>query len=148
MTRTNEILLVEDNPADVKIMQRAIQESGIQVHLISVHDGPEAIDYLLRQGRFLEQADWRFPDLVLMDLNLPGLSGCEVIAKIRSHESLRRLPIIVLTTSRREEDIQGVYHAGANTYIQKPQEFAQFVEVLRVIGLYWLNTALLPTRKR
>lgn len=144
MKPVHAILLVEDNPADVKITQRAVRESGIPVDLLVVRDGEEAVDYLLRQGSHAADASWRCPDLILLDLNLPRLTGREVLERIRAHPALKAVPVLVLTTSRRQEDIQTMYAAGANTYLEKPQDFARFVEVLRTIQSYWLDTALLP----
>lgn len=140
----NAILLVEDNPADIKITQRALRESSSTVELIVVRDGQEAVDYLLRQGQHAGNQTWRAPDLVLLDINLPRLTGREVLERIRATPALRSVPVVVLTTSRRQEDIQELYAAGANTYIEKPQEFGRFVEVLKTIQQYWLQTALLP----
>jgi CheY-like chemotaxis protein len=137
-------LLVEDNPADVKITQRALKESGTPVDLLVVRDGREAVDYLLRQGPHAGADGWRSPDLILLDLNLPGMTGREVLERVRGTPRLRTVPVIVLTTSRRQEDVHDMYAAGANTYIEKPQEFGRFVEVLRTIERYWLDTALLP----
>jgi CheY-like chemotaxis protein len=148
MKAANVLLLVEDNPADIKITQRAFQESKLPVDLVVVRDGQEAVDYLLRQGKYAAQADWRPPELILLDLNLPRLTGQQVLERIRGSEKLRSIPVVVLTTSRREEEVRGVYAAGANTYIQKPQEFKRFVEVLRTIGNYWLETALLPPPRK
>jgi chemotaxis family two-component system response regulator Rcp1 len=142
------ILLVEDNPADIKITERALRGSTLPVQLIVVRDGQEAVDYLLRQGEYATSAAWRDPDIILLDLNLPRLSGWEVLERIRSTPVLRPVPVIVLTTSRRQEDVQEVYAAGANTYIEKPSDFGRFVEVLRTIQHYWLETALLPTTNR
>jgi CheY-like chemotaxis protein len=141
-------LLVEDNPADVMITQRALQESGSLVDLIVVRDGQEAVDYLLRQGTFANSPDWRSPDLILLDLNLPRLPGLEVVKRIRATPELRAVPVVVLTTSHRREDIQELYAAGANTYIEKPPDFEHFVEVLKIVQLYWLDTALLPSGSR
>jgi two-component system, chemotaxis family, response regulator Rcp1 len=138
------ILLVEDNPADIKITQRALRESASNVELIVVRDGQEAVEYLLRQGTHADSAAWRRPDLILLDLNLPRLTGREVLERIRTTPELRSVPVVVLTTSRRLEEIQDVYAAGANTYIEKPQDFTRFVEVLQTIQRYWLDTALLP----
>jgi CheY-like chemotaxis protein len=138
------ILLVEDNPADIKITQRALRESALSVELVVVRDGQEAVDYLLRQGVYANDADWRAPELILLDLNLPRLTGREVLERIRITPQFRSVPVVVLTTSRRREDVQEVYAAGANTYIEKPQDFPRFVEVLRTIHRYWLDTALLP----
>ena len=138
------ILLVEDNPADVKITQRALRESAAPVELIVVRDGQEAIEYLLRQGTNADNAEWRIPNLILLDLNLPRLTGIQVLERIRATPALRATPVVVLTTSRRHEDIEQVYAAGANTYIEKPQDFNRFVQVLQTIQRYWLEMALLP----
>lgn len=144
MRPAHAILLVEDNPADVKITQRALRESGLGVDLIVVRDGQEAVDYLLRQGGHAGTADWRIPDLILLDLNLPRMTGREVLERVRATPRLRAVPVVVLTTSRRLEDIQQMYACGANTYIEKPQDFPRFVQVLQTIHRYWLDTALLP----
>jgi CheY-like chemotaxis protein len=141
MKAAHAILLVEDNPADVKITQR---DSGLAVDLLVVRDGQEAVEYLMRQGAHANAVDWRSPDLILLDLNLPRLTGREVLERIRAHPELRAVPVVVLTTSCRPEDVQELYAAGANTYIEKPQDFARFVQVLQTIHNYWLNTALLP----
>src|SRR4051812_24134864 len=144
MRATHSILLVEDNAADVKITQRALKDSGLPVDLLVVRDGQEAVDYLLRRGPHAANPGWRSPDLILLDLNLPRLTGREVLQLIRSTPGLKAVPVVVLTTSRRPEDVQDMYAAGANTYIEKPPDFARFVEVLQVIQRYWLDTALLP----
>jgi CheY-like chemotaxis protein len=144
MKPAHAILLVEDNPADVKITQRALKESTLSVELIVVRDGQEAVDYLLRQARFAQDQAWRVPDLILLDLNLPGMTGLEVLQRIRHTAELKTVPVVVLTTSRRLEDVHQVYAAGANTYIEKPQEFARFVQVLQTIQRYWLDAAILP----
>src|ERR1700757_5127317 len=144
MKQARAILLVEDNPADVKITQRALKESALPVELIVVRDGQEAVEYLLRQGPHAQAEGWRGPDLILLDLNLPRLNGLEVLQRIRATPELRAVPVVVLTTSRRQEDVQALYAAGANTYIEKPQDFTRFVEVLKTIHHYWLDTALLP----
>jgi CheY-like chemotaxis protein len=145
MKLPHAILLVEDNPADVKITQRALRESGLPVELLVVRDGQEAIEYLSRQGPHAANACWRSPDLILLDLNLPRLNGREVLEHVRSTPHLRAVPVVVLTTSRRHEDVYQLYAAGANTYIEKPHEFARFIEVLRTIQTYWLQTAVLPS---
>ncbi len=144
MKPVHAILLVEDNPADVKITQRAIRESALPVELLVVRDGQEAVDYLLRQGSHAQDDGWRSPDLILLDLNLPRLNGRQVLERIRATPALRAVPVIVLTTSNRLEDVREMYAAGANTYIVKPPDFARFVQVLQTIQHYWLDTALLP----
>ena len=144
MKAAHAILLVEDNPADVKITQRALRDSASPVDLLVVRDGQEAVEYLLREGVYAEHTEWRRPDLILLDLNLPRLNGRQVLERIRTTPSLRATPVVVLTTSRRHEDVQEMYAAGANTYIEKPQDFNRFVQVLQTIQRYWLETALLP----
>jgi CheY-like chemotaxis protein len=144
MKPTHAILLVEDNPADIKITQRALRDSDLAVDLIVLRDGQEALDYLLRRGTYAGDPGWRRPDLVLLDLNLPRLSGQELLRHIRAEAELNTVPVIVLTTSHRQEDVEAVYAAGANTYIEKPQDFDRFVQVLQTIQRYWLEMALLP----
>jgi two-component system response regulator len=144
MKTAHAILLVEDNPADVKITQRALRESALPVDLIVVRDGQEAVDYLLRRGARADGDNWRSPDLILLDLNLPRMNGREVLEQIRATPSLRAVPVVVLTTSRRREDVEQMYAAGANTYIEKPADFGRFVQALQTIHRYWLDLALLP----
>jgi CheY-like chemotaxis protein len=142
MKAVHAILLVEDNPADVEIARRALRETGSAVELIVVRDGQEALDYLLRRDR--HPGAWRSPDLILLDLNMPRLNGLEVLRQVRAHADLASVPVIVLTTSGRPEDVRQTYAAGANSYIEKPQDFGRFVEVLQTIQHYWLDTARLP----
>ncbi len=144
MKAVHAILLVEDNPADVQILQRALRESALAVELIVVRDGQEAVEYLLRTGRHAGNAAWRSPSLILLDLNLPRLTGREVLQRLRAMAPLRTVPVVVFSTSRRAEDVQAVYAAGANTYIEKPQDYGRLVEVLRTLHRYWLDLALLP----
>ncbi len=147
MKNPHAILLVEDNPADVKITQRALKESGLAVELIVVRDGQEAIDYLLRRGSHATTLTWRVPSLILLDINLPRMNGREVLEIIRATPDLRAVPVVVLTTSRRQEDVEQMYAAGANTYIEKPADFVRFVDALRLIHRYWLDLALLPPQR-
>jgi two-component system response regulator len=144
MKPAHAILLVEDNPADVKITRRALRESGVAAELLVARDGEEALEHLLRQGSHAADPAWRRPDLVLLDLNLPRLTGRQVLERIRATPGLRTIPVVVLTTSHRLEDVRDAYNAGANTYFEKPQDFNRFVEVLQIIQRYWLETALLP----
>ncbi len=144
MKPRHAILLVEDNPADIEITRRALCASAAPVELIVLRDGQEAIDYLRREGPHAERPNWRRPDLILLDLNLPGLSGRDVLERLRAEEAYRFVPVVVLTTSRRPEEVRALYAAGATTYIEKPRDFQQFVNVLRTVRQYWLETALLP----
>ncbi|MFQ3649652.1 MAG: response regulator [Gemmataceae bacterium] len=140
----HSILLVEDNPADIIITQRAMRESRLEVDLVVVRDGQEAVEFLLAEAQVSKPHPR--PDLILLDLNLPRLAGRELLERIRQHAGLRPVPVIVLTNSNRDDDVDTMYRAGANTYIQKPAEFSRFVEVLRTICNYWLGTAILPPR--
>src|SRR5262249_14709233 len=132
------ILLVEDNLADIQITQRALRATGLPAELIVVRDGQEAMDYLLRSGDHAGNPTWRSPALILLDPTLPRLNGHQVLQHIRASAELRTVPVVVFSTSDRPEDVQGVYAAGANTYIQKPQDFGRFVDVLQTIQRYWL----------
>jgi two-component system response regulator len=150
--RPHSLLLVEDNPADVKIMQRALTLVEGKTELVVTRDGQEALDYLLRQGPYSPSAEasvtlpgpWRIPDLVVLDLNLPRLTGIELLKQIRTSPRLCLLPVVVLSTSRRPEDVREAYSAGANTYIEKPHDFDRFVQVLGTVQQFWLEMALLP----
>jgi two-component system response regulator len=141
---SHAILLVEDNPADIQITRRALRDSASPVQLIVVRDGQEAVEYLLRQGAYTSHPEWRRPDLILLDLNLPRVTGREVLQRIRATPALHVVPVVVLSTSKRLEDVHDLYLMGANTYVEKPQDFNRFVAVLQTIQRYWLDTALLP----
>ncbi len=136
------ILLVEDNPGDVRLTEEALKEGKIMNKLSVVNDGVEAMDYLRRRGRY---ADSDRPDLILLDLNLPKKNGREVLAEIKSDESLRRIPVVILTVSRAEEDILKSYDLHANCYISKPIDFDQFIKVVRTIENFWFSIVLLPS---
>jgi CheY-like chemotaxis protein len=144
MKASPTILLVEDNAADVHITRRALRDTALPVELIVVRDGQEAVDYLLRQGSHAASTCWRKPDLILLDLNLPRMTGREVLEHVGQTPELRGVPLVVLSTSKRQEDVADLYRLGASTYIEKPQDFPRFVEVLRLILCYWLDAALLP----
>jgi CheY-like chemotaxis protein len=161
--RVHSILLVEDNPADVKILQRALARAASEVDLVVVKDGEEAVDYLFRQGAYArppaageaagpgaggqpgDRPPWRSPDLILLDLNLPRLTGIDVLKRIRPPDRCLT-PVVVLSTSRRPEDVREAYSAGANTYVEKPSDFGRFVDVLRTTLQFWLRTAVPPPR--
>jgi chemotaxis family two-component system response regulator Rcp1 len=141
MTRPIEILLVEDNPGDVRLTQEALRESRIRNELNVVGDGASAIEFLERNGRYSAVA---IPDLVLLDLNLPKLNGREVLQRIKSHDLWKLIPVVVLTTSEAEVDIQECYAHHVNCYITKPLAFDAFMEVIRQIEDFWLTTVRLP----
>jgi CheY-like chemotaxis protein len=139
------ILLVEDSPADAKIIERALREDRLAHRLTVVRDGKRALDYLSRSHAGDDPAAPE-PDLVLRDLNLPGLDGAEVLAAIKGDPLLRPIPVVVLTTSRRDEDVARTYQAGANTFIQKPTEYPRYLELVAVLRKYWFDTALRSPR--
>lgn len=139
------ILLIEDSRADVQIIERALREGNIEHRLTVVPDGNQALDYLARL-RELNTPDDAEPDLVLLDLNLPGLDGCQVLTQIKNDPLLRRIPVVVLTTSHRDEDVLQTYQAGANTFIQKPAEFPRYRDLVATLRQYWCETALRPPR--
>jgi CheY-like chemotaxis protein len=140
--RLAEVLLVEDNPGDIRLTREAFANSQVVGHLEVVNDGEEAMRYLNRTGRY---AAARIPDVVLLDLNLPKKDGHEVLAEMRADPNLRLVPVIVLTTSDAAADVAKSYELHANCYVRKPLDYAAFVETLRRIEQYWLRTVTLPT---
>lgn len=138
------ILLVEDNPDDVQLTMRAFKENNIFNELKILQDGVEALEYLLQAA--VGDNDHLMPAVILLDLKLPRRDGLEVLVHIRSHDRLRKLPVIVLTSSREERDIRRCYDSGANSYIRKPVDFEEFTDVIRQIGSYWLKLNELPFR--
>ncbi|MBD2430584.1 MULTISPECIES: response regulator [Fischerella] len=136
-----EILLIEDNPGDVELTKIALEDSKISVNLNIVEDGVEAIAFLRREGKY---ANVPYPDIVLLDLNLPKKDGREVLAEIKADEKLKRIPVVVLTTSQAEEDVLKVYNLSANCYITKPVDFDQFVKIVQSIENFWFTIVKLP----
>ncbi len=140
--RHAEILLVEDNPADVLMTRSAFEDFKIANTLHVVEDGVEALEYLRGQGNF---AGAPRPDLVMLDLNLPRKNGREVLAEIKSDPAFRNIPVVVLTTSKSEQDVLAAYDLHANCYIVKPVGFANFVEAIKSIKSYWFSLVTLPS---
>jgi two-component system, chemotaxis family, response regulator Rcp1 len=138
-----EILLVEDNPADVRLTKEALRGAKVPIRLNVVEDGMEALDYLRRQGRHATAAR---PDLIFPDLNLPKKDGRQVLAEIKADEKLKRIPIVVLTTSRSHEDVFEAYGLHANCYLCKSADFAQFLYKIVSALEVWLTIATLPPR--
>jgi two-component system, response regulator len=132
------ILLVEDNPSDVALTRRALAKNRIANELVVAEDGQEALDYLWGTGVHAGQALPELPALILLDLKLPLLDGLEVLRRIRADERTRRLPVVILTTSREDQDVAQSYDLGANSYIRKPVDFTQFLQSIEYLGLYWL----------
>lgn len=136
-----QILLVEDNAADVRLTQEAFKESRVPTHLNIAHDGVEAIAFLRRHEPFGTAVR---PDLILLDLNLPRKDGRGVLADIKTDESLKRIPVVILTTSESEQDIVRTYDLHANCYITKPVDFSEFMRVIKSIEEFWLTIVKLP----
>jgi two-component system response regulator len=131
------ILLVEDNPDDEALMLRALKKNNIANDIVVTRDGVEALDYLFSEGKFADhQADQ--VQLILLDLKLPKLDGLEVLKRIRGDDRTRYIPVVVLTTSSEQRDIIESYHLGANSYVQKPVDFTEFMDATRQLGTYWL----------
>jgi CheY-like chemotaxis protein len=135
---TKTILLVEDNPSDIELTQRALQKGHILNELVIASDGQEALDYLFGTGEYAGRDTSDFPALTLLDLKLPKVSGLDVLRKIRSEAATRRMPVVILTSSREEQDMAASYDLGVNSYIRKPVDFGQFVQSVAQLGLYWL----------
>ena len=135
---TKTILLVEDNPSDVDLTKRALSKGHILNELVVAEDGQEALDYLFGTGMYATRDLAMLPTLVLLDLKLPKVDGLEVLVRIRSDSRTKRLPVVILTSSREEQDIATSYDLGANSYIRKPVDFLQFAEAIKNLGLYWL----------
>ena len=136
-----EILLVEDNPGDVRLTKEALNEGKVLNKLHVVEDGMEAVAFLNGEGSY---ADMPRPELILLDLNLPKKDGREVLAEIKTNEELKRIPVVVLTTSRSEEDVLKSYDLNANCYISKPVDLDQFISVVKSINDFWLTIVKLP----
>ncbi|MFN2455759.1 MAG: response regulator [Pyrinomonadaceae bacterium] len=132
-----KILLVEDNPDDEMLCLRALKKNNITNEIVIAHDGAEALDYLFADDSHAESAD-ELPHLMLLDLKLPKVSGLEVLERVRANPRTKLLPTVILTTSVEEQDLLQSYSLGVNSYIRKPVDFAEFTEVVRQLGLYWL----------
>jgi two-component system response regulator len=142
------ILVVDDDPADQFLVQEAMRTANLHYSLQLVSDGEEAIEYLYHRGRYAETRKAPRPDLILLDLNMPRMNGRQVARAIKSDPNFRAIPIVVLTTSRLDQDVDELYQAGVNSYIQKPANFDEFTEALRDLSAYWLGRATLPAGPR
>jgi two-component system response regulator len=136
--RNETILLVEDNPDDVELALRAFRKNNIANDLVVARDGVEALDYLFCRGAHAGRDKRKKPRLILLDLKLPKVDGMQVLAQIRADETTKLLPVVILTSSKEEQDLVQSYECGANSYVRKPIDFNAFVEAVKSIGLYWL----------
>lgn len=138
-----EVLLIEDNPGDVRLTKEVLKDARVFINLNVVFDGEEALKYLYKQGKYSEAAK---PDLILLDLNLPRKNGREVLVEIKSNPTLKMIPVIILTTSQAEADILRSYELNVNCYITKPVQLNDFINVVRNIEDFWLSVVKLPTK--
>jgi two-component system response regulator len=150
MTQTNneiEILLVEDNPNDAELAMRAFRKNKLANNIVRVCDGEEALDYIFARKTYNYRNRLNIPKLILLDLKLPKVDGLEVLKIIKADEVTKLIPVVVLTSSREEQDMVESYRLGVNSYIVKPVDFDKFIESVRDIGLYWLLMNQLPDIK-
>ncbi len=143
-SRPVQILLVEDNPADARLTQEAIRDTEFRYQLHLAEDGEEAMEFLYQEGEF---ADVPRPDLILLDLNLPGMDGREVLAEIKADENLGSIPVVVLTTSTAQQDLLYSYGLRANSYVNKPIDRDRFNDMIKSVMEYWINISTLPGRQ-
>ena len=132
------ILLVEDNPSDIGLTRRALAKSHVANELVVAEDGQAALDYLFGTGAYTGRDVTQLPAVVLLDLKLPRVDGLEVLRRIRTETLTRRMPVVILTSSKEEQDLAASYDLGVNSYIRKPVDFEQFAQAIQTLGLYWL----------
>lgn len=142
------ILLVEDNPDDEALTLRALKKNNISNGIVVARDGVEALDYLFASGPYAARDPRAMPQIILLDLKLPKLDGLEVLRRVRADGRTRLLPVVILTSSKEEQDRLEGYSLGANSYIRKPVDYAQFTEAVRQLGLYWLVLNEAPPQSR
>jgi two-component system, chemotaxis family, response regulator Rcp1 len=145
MRKTPEILMVDDNPADIDLTSEVLAQSKGHFHVNAVNDGVEAISYLLHQGKYNKAP---VPDLIVLDLNLPRKDGCEVLSSIKADPALAKIPVVIFTTSQANSDITRSYKLGANCYLKKPGNLPEFIAVVQSMAEFWLGFASLPQREK
>lgn len=144
MDDKSEILLVEDNPDDIKLAMHAFEKHRLANHVTVLRDGAEALDFLFRRGPYSDLKGKPLPKLVLLDLKLPLVSGIEVLREIKNDPTTQMIPVVALTSSQEDLDLENCYRLGVNSYILKPVDFEQFLDVVRQLGFYWLLLNRLP----
>jgi CheY-like chemotaxis protein len=147
MNNEIEILLVEDDPQDVRLTLRELQRENVKNKVVVARDGAEALDFLFCRGAFSDRSPDHPPKLVLLDLKLPKVGGLEVLREIKTKPETRAIPVVVMTSSGEERDVVNSYKLGVNSYIQKPVDFEQFRQTIKTLGLYWLVVNRLPPDK-
>lgn len=145
---TKQILLVEDNPSDEKLTLRALKTCGVANEVVVVRDGAEALDYLFATGKYEGRDASQLPTVALLDLKLPRIDGLEVLRRLRGDERTRMLPVVILTSSKEDEDIAKGYQLGANAYVRKPIDFGEFATAAKTLGLFWLLLNEQPPPRR
>ncbi|MBC7951528.1 MAG: response regulator [Rhodospirillaceae bacterium] len=138
------ILMADDDPADVLLTQKALEECRLKNEFRHVSDGQEMLDYLRRQGRYTDPASSPRPGLILLDLNMPGMDGRAALTALKADADLRRIPVVILSTSKADEDVARSYDLGANSFVSKPVTFDGLVEVVRTLDTYWFQLVALP----
>lgn len=138
------ILMADDDPEDIMLAREALEEARLANRFYAVHDGEELMDYLRRQGKYADPKDAPRPGLILLDLNMPRKNGFEALEEIKNDPELRAIPVVVLTTSRTEEDVYRSYDLGVNSFISKPVSFEGLVEAMKVLGQYWFQIVVRP----
>jgi len=141
------ILLVEDNPDDVKLTLRAFKRNNMLNPIVVARDGVEALDFLFARGAHAERAGKPLPTLVILDLKLPKLDGLEVLKAVRGDARTKLVPVVILTSSKEQQDLIQGYALGANSYVRKPVDFTEFMEAVRLLGIYWLMTNQPPPER-
>ncbi len=147
LSKNSVILMAEDDADDRLLAQDALAECALATDLRFVDDGTDLLDYLFLRGKYSDPANAPRPQLILLDLNMPRMDGREVLQKIKSEPALRRIPVVVLTTSRADTDIARIYELGANSFISKPVRFEALVNVMKALRVYWFETVELPALK-
>ncbi len=144
VTPNQPILLVEDSPEDFEMTVRSLKKAGLKNPIHHCCDGDDAMDYLYHRGAYADAMDARLPGIILLDLNMPGTDGREVLDEVKNDEKLNHIPVIVLTTSGDDRDVQDSYGMGANSYIQKPLNFEGFMKAMTRLNEYWFEVVILP----
>lgn len=133
-----EILLVEDNPGDAEMTIRALRKNNLANNLMHVKDGAQALDFIFAQGEYANRTDKNLPRIVVLDLKMPKVNGIEVLRRLKSDERTRKMPVVVLTSSKEDPDVEECYRLGVNSYVVKPVEFDEFFKAVSDLGLYWM----------